>query len=57
MLTLVKLKFQYTRRHVNKICFICAMFLILHQVRDQQLWTNHCCYGELSLPVVLLMSF
>lgn len=56
ILTLVKLKFQYTRRHVNKICFVCVMYLMLHQVRNQPLWTNCRCYCELSLPVIPLMS-
>lgn len=56
MLTLVKLRFQYTRRHVNKICFICAMYLVLHQVRNRPLRSDRCCYSELSLPVILLMS-
>lgn len=32
ILTLVKLKFQYTRRHVNKICFICVIRYIKFEI-------------------------
>lgn len=32
ILTLVKLKFQYTRRHVNKICFICVKRYIKFEI-------------------------
>lgn len=56
ILTLVKLKFQYTRRHVNNISFVCVMYLMLHRRRNQSLWTNRCCHSELPLPVVPLMS-
>lgn len=35
ILNLVKLKFQSTLRRVNKICFVCVIYLMLHQARSQ----------------------
>lgn len=45
-------KFLCTRGHVNNIRFVCAMHLMVHQVRNQPLLTNCCFHREPSLAVI-----
>lgn len=45
-------KFLCTLRHVNNICFVCAMHLVVHQVKNQTLLTNCCFHREPALAVI-----
>lgn len=45
-------KFLCTRGLVNNIRFVCAMHLMVHQVRNQPLLTNCCFHREPSLAVI-----